>query len=371
MTRFNAGLAYHDFRQVQRAYRLAALVAFLMSSYFVVGYLAGHLEAWMWSFSQWINGLVGFGITGTMTAFQFFLYGKGDLGAGKVATFAAVFVAASFSLLSEVGQGVERDNIRMETKSQESPTYQAIVGQLAQGSANPTPPNPYAYSLQRAETLLARCREKVQAGAWKDCNESEARLKSVKDLIQQHYQQQKEQRLALANLAKDLERDENNYHPLVNFIRQVFGVSGITGSFLLSLLIIGFFEYGFHYLGGLYARKKEQLLVNGFDVTTKERITPLPVRLINADQGDLHATNTPLHARVSPKDNGFEYSTDTPDLHARGDLYTLADNAEIGQLVRCPVCETEFKKRNKQHRFCCKEHRYQWHNKRSFELGKQ
>lgn len=53
--------------------------------------------------------------------------------------------------------------------------------------------------------------------------------------------------LALANTAKTLERDEANYQPLVNVIREFFGLSGVVGSFMLSLTLISFFEYAFHY----------------------------------------------------------------------------------------------------------------------------
>ena len=359
MNTFNAGLAFHEFKQVKAAYVLAAAVAFLMSSYFVVGYLCGSLEAWHWGASEWLNGIVAIGLTGTMTAFQFFLYAKGDIGAGRASTILAVCVAAGFSLLSEVGQGVERDNIRMESKSIESPTYQAIVSKL-ENSSNGF--NPYAYRLERATTLLAQCRENVSAGIWKDCNESEARVTAVEKMIQQHNQANESKTLALANLAKNLERDENNYHPLVNFIRQFFGVAGITASFLLSLIIIGFFEYAFHYLGGRYASAKALLLKHGFDVTVRERVTPLPVQMISNGAATLtsglHTDNTPLHARV---DDENQLVSDN-STHDRVQLYTLADNASVGSVVQCPVCKTEFKKRNAQHRFCCKEHRYQYHN---------
>ena len=45
---FNAGLAYAEYNQRKAAYIMAAIVAFTMSSYFVVGYLAGDLLFWTW-----------------------------------------------------------------------------------------------------------------------------------------------------------------------------------------------------------------------------------------------------------------------------------------------------------------------------------
>ncbi|MEZ5452878.1 MAG: hypothetical protein R3E93_08715, partial [Thiothrix sp.] len=269
---FNAGLAYSDFKQRQFFYILAAFVAFTMSSYFVVGYLAGSLKPWEWDAGQWMNAFVGIGITAVMTGYQFVLYSAGNVEGGKKATVVAVCVAVGFSLLSEVGQGMERDNIRMETKSQESPTYKAIVGALV-GSTGAAY-NPYSADLQSAEMKLARCQERLRQGKEKDCIQSQARVEAVNKMIANADQQSQSKALALAESAKTMERDEKNYHPLVNLIRETLFVSGTIGSFMLSLTLISFFEYAFHYLGGQYAKAREYLMQNGYDVTRKLRQPP-------------------------------------------------------------------------------------------------
>jgi hypothetical protein len=46
------------------------------------------------------------------------------------------------------------------------------------------------------------------------------------------------------------------------------------------------------------------------------------------------------------------------------EAYEAADSAKVGAVVGCPQCGSEFTKRNHQHRFCCKEHRFAWHNDR-------
>ena len=269
---FNAGLAYAEYKQRRFFYILAACVAFLMSSYFVVGYLAGHLRIMEWDGSQWLNGLVAIGITGTMTGYQFILYGSGNVIAGKKATIVAEGVAVAFSLLSEVGQGMERDNIRMETKSQNSPTYKAIVGSLS--GASSAAYNPYSADLQSAEMKLAQCQERLARGKEKHCQGSAARVDAVNKMIANSNQASNDRALALANTAKTLERDEANYQPLVNVIREFFGLSGVIGSFMLSLTLISFFEYAFHYLGGKYAEAREYLMKHGYDVTRRLRQPP-------------------------------------------------------------------------------------------------
>lgn len=278
-TQFNAGLAYSDFKQRQFFYILAAFVAFTMSSYFVVGYLAGSLHPWTWDSGQWMNAFVGIGITAVMTGYQFVLYSQGNVDGGKKATIIAVCVAVGFSLLSEIGQGMERDNIRMETKSQESPTYKAAVAALGNLSGSSSiGASPYAADIASAQMKYNQCMERLAKGKEPHCEGSRGRLES--------YQQQEaawsdrasatstNTASALLDKAKWLEKDETNYHPLVNLIRETFGASGTVGSFLLSLVLISFFEYAFHYLGGAYAKAREYLMQNGYDVTRRLRQPP-------------------------------------------------------------------------------------------------
>ena len=273
---FNAGLAYSEYRSIRFSYINAAIVAFIMSSYFVVGYLAGDLLFWAWDIAQSMNGGVGVGICLVMTSYQFILYARGDVKGGRKATIVAVCVAVGFSLLSEVGQGMERDHVRMETRSIESPTYKAIVGQI--GTTTGVTGHPYSAQLASAKMKLARCQQNVSTGLWADCVESTARLASVQGMIQQHYQQNQQHAVTLANTAKTMEKDESNYHPLVNLIKGGLASTAVFASFILSLILISFFEYAFHYLGRQLAASRAELLANGYDVTQKTRKIPLSFR---------------------------------------------------------------------------------------------
>ncbi|WML90850.1 hypothetical protein RCF98_00510 [Thiothrix lacustris] len=269
---FNAGLAYAEYKQRQLAFVIAAITAFLMSAYFVVGYFAGHLRIMEWDGSQWAQAIPSVGLVAVMTAYQFFLYSKGDNAGGKTATIVAVCVAVGFSLLSEIGQGMERDNIRMETKSQESPTYKAVVAAIG-GSAGASY-NPYSADLQNAEMKLAQCQARLAQGKERHCDGSTARVEAVNKMIASGNASDQAKALALASTAKTMERDESNYHPLVTFIRDVFGAGGTVASFLLSLTLISMFEYAFHYLGGQFSAAREYLLAHGYDVTRKLRQPP-------------------------------------------------------------------------------------------------
>lgn len=338
---FNAGIAYAMFKTRQRAFYVAGMTAFLMSAYFVVGYMVGNLQFWAWNQEQWASALPGLGITFAMTAFQGIMYSSSHHHPAKWTRLLAVGVAVGFAFLTEIGQGMERDNLRMETKSLESPTLQAILKNL---EASHTAGQAYSNDLQDAQARLNGCLEKLHNRQIDHCVHSQGRLDAVKQAIVMANEARTTRSLALANTAKTMERDENNYHPLVNLMRQSFGVSGIVASFSVSLLIICCFEYAFHYLSKRYAEARDYLLEHGYDTT---RTIRQPPRHLSGKPSTLSPS---LHIRV-----GNESS-------AKPSTYEAVSAAKVGAVVDCPECGAEFMKANKWHTFCklaCKD---AWHN---------
>jgi hypothetical protein len=269
---FNAGLAYADYKQALLFFILAGMAAFLMSSYFMVSYSTGGIDFDKWGAMEWKYAITAIMVTAVMTGFQFRLYGNGDMKNGGKVGVVAVVVAVAFSLLSEVGQGMERDEVRMETKSQESPTYQAAIAAL--GNAGSASYNPYSTDLQAAEVKLAQCQARLAQGKEKHCEGSAARVEAVNKMIANHSAASQQQAAALLAQAKSMEKDESNYFPIVGVIVEWLGVSGKTASLLFSVIIIGMFEYAFHYLGGDLNRARQKLMQHGYDVTRKLRQPP-------------------------------------------------------------------------------------------------
>lgn len=269
---FNAGLAYADYKQARVLYILAALAAFLMSSYFMVSYATGGIDFDKWGAMEWKYAITAIMVTAVMTGFQFRLYGNGDMKNGGKVGVLAVIVAVAFSLLSEVGQGMERDEVRMETKSQESPTYQAALAAL--GNSATASYNPYSSDLQAAEVKLAQCQARLAQGKEKHCEGSAARVEAVNKMIAQHATASQQQAAALLAQAKSMEKDESNYFPIVGVIIEWLGVSGKTASLLFSVIIISMFEYAFHFLGKDFNNAKQKLMQHGYDVTRKLRQPP-------------------------------------------------------------------------------------------------
>lgn len=287
---FNAPLAYADYKAKYAAFLVAAVTAFLASAYFTIGYFAGHLRVYEYGYTEWLNFLVGFGITLALTLFQYFLYSRDKGKHGGKAAIAATVVAVCFGLLSEIGQGMERDEARMLARSAESGTYKAVIGALNNAPAAKI--NPYAGQLAEAERKLAQCREQLAKGKTPHCNGDAQRVESLKASAASAESTAASTSLALVDKSKQLERDEKNYHPLVNLARTTLGFSAIVASFLVSLTIVGFFEYAFHHLGHNFAEAKELLLNNGYDVSRKVRTPPRKI-----DSHD--SVNTPYSAPIS------------------------------------------------------------------------
>ena len=285
---FNAPLAYADYKAKYAAFLVAAVTAFLASAYFTIGYFAGHLRVYEYGYTEWLNFLVGFGITLALTLFQYFLYSRDKGKHGGKAAIAATVVAVCFGLLSEIGQGMERDEARMLAKSANSGTYKALLGALVNAPAAKI--NPYAGQLAEAERKLTQCRELLAKGKTPHCNGDAQRVESLKASSASAESTAASTSLALVDKSRELERDEKNYHPLVNLARTTLGFSAIVASFLVSLTIVGFFEYAFHHLGHNFSEAKELLLSNGYDVSRKVRTPPRKI-----DSTD----NTPYSAPIS------------------------------------------------------------------------
>lgn len=386
---FDAGIAYAAYNGRLLAFIIAAFTAFAMSAYFICGYFVGTNQFWLWTFDQWVNAVPGLGITFAMTAFQAILYTNHNA-ASKWVTVLSICVAAGFSVLSEVGQGMDRDNIRMESKSLESPAYKALVGSLA-GAAN-SGYVPYSLDLQQAQARLATCQKKMAQGVYQDCAESQARLDAVRQMIEMSQAATANKSLALAQTAKSMERDENNFHPLVNLIRTQVGVAGIVASFILSLTIIVFFEYAFHYLGARYAESRDYLLGHGYDTTRRARRAPralhgandeaipypapapkpaarlvkkpakkpLSVQGTHEEQLSIELPTNGDAAQVT-RTTGVRVDTDkiSPAMQAR---YDANESVGASNSVDCPWCNSSFVKRTYNHRFCKTACKDDWHN---------
>lgn len=277
----SAAELWSQLNRVSIWFKLAAFAAFTASSFFVVGYFAGSLQVSRWDTEQWLYGLVlGVPFTATLTMFQYFLYSSGHKKAAYSSLLAFV-VAAGFGIMTEIGQGMERQENRVHQRSLDSPVLHSALQAIENsGAAIATlPVNRDAVAkLAHHQYELTRCQRHLKThGQWRvdKCvnyeQERIARYQALVDSDSLHREQQLSaqagQTAQLLHSAKQLERDEKHYHAFIRFLYSLFGFSSyLSANFLLSLLLVMAFEYAFHYLGNFERDTKAALRLRGYEV---------------------------------------------------------------------------------------------------------
>ena len=268
-----------DLRKAEAWLLMAAIAAFLASAFFVVKYfVGGAMEPLNWSGEQWANALLGLSITAVITAAQAFLYSSGYKGsAAVVATVIVVF----FGLFSEVSQSMEREDATVRHRSENSPVFQAALGSIQNLSAQAAMPSGRSQQLAAASGAVAQHEAELAA-----CHEKYRTASRIQQCERYEHGKIAEARGAVASAetaasgsaavvgsalsaaimqAKTLEYDEDKHYAMIRLLKGLFNIGGIWASFLFSMIIIGTFEYAFHFVGSHVADHRRALLLMGRD----------------------------------------------------------------------------------------------------------
>lgn len=273
-----------DLRKAEAWLMVAAIAAFLASAFFVVKYfVGGEMAPDTWTGEQWANAFLGLAITAVITSAQAFLYASGFKGhAALIATFIVVF----FGVFSEISQSMEREDASVRARSEQSAVFQATLGSISNLSTAPTYSTAASSELARAQQKAASIQTRIDNK--NRCQSCEG--ESFRSLRQQLADAKGRVAAAQARVdmevkatstanaaalqsaittAKALEYDEDKHYAMIRLLKQLFGVSGIWASFLFSIIIIGTFEYAFHFVGSYVADHKRALLLLGRDAQGK------------------------------------------------------------------------------------------------------
>ena len=269
---------------------IAAIAAFLASAFFVVKYfVGGDMTPTTWDGEQWANAVLGLALTAVITAAQALLYASGYKGpAAIIATVVVVF----FGLFSEISQSMEREDATVKHRSENSLVFQAALNGVSKLSAPQAIASPYAAQLADAEARLSDCKAKMAEGVYKNCDKSQGRVDSLRAQNQAAMaastQAASSALPAAIAQAKALEYDEDKHYAMIRLIKDFLGVTGVWASFVFSLIIIGTFEYAFHFVGGYVADHRQALLELGHDPDElKDKATQI-------DFGSLPSVKAPL-----------------------------------------------------------------------------
>lgn len=300
---------------------IAAIAAFLASAFFVVKYfVGGEMTPSLWDGEQWVNACLGLGLTAVITAAQALLYASGYKGpAAIVATVIVVF----FGLFSEISQSMEREDATVKHRSENSLVFQAAVGSINNLSAKASAPvaNPYSTQIADAAMKLEQCKARLAQGKEKHCKGVEARVQSLQEqaanVMHMTSSNTTTALTAAISAAKQLEYDEDKHYAMVRLIKDFLGVTGVWASFVFSLIIIGTFEYAFHFVGSYVADHRQALLELGHD----------------PDELRAEITSPNLVSLFAPK------ATKAPLLVSRDTESVSQDTSEIQKSANDPAIE--------------------------------
>jgi hypothetical protein len=268
-----------DLRKAEAWLLMAAFAAFLASAFFVVKYfVGGEMNPALWTGEQWANALLGLGITAVITAAQALLYGSGYKGPAAVA---ATVIVVFFGLFSEVAQSMEREDATVRHRSETSPVFQAALGSIQNLSAQAAAPSGASSQLGAArgnvaqhEAELAACRAKYRTDTRiQQCERYEhSKIAAARGNLAAAESAASGSAVVVGSAlsaaitqAKTLEYDENQHYAMIRLLKDLFNVGGVWASFMFSMIIIGTFEYAFHFVGSHVADHRRALLLLGRD----------------------------------------------------------------------------------------------------------
>jgi len=247
----------------------ATFFAFLASSVFIVKYFAGgSLDIGAWTGEQLINAGIGFGLTASITAAQAWLYQSEYKGTGAVI---GIFIVIFFGLFAEVSQTMEREDAVVRHRSENSPVFIAAVNGI-KAAATSNPVGAYAADIAEASRKLAQCKSRLAQGKEKHCTGDQAALDALKTQAAAAGQYNQSAITAAVSQAKSLEYDEDKHYAVIRLLKNQLNITSIVASFLFAVIVIGTFEYAFHFIGSYVADHKAALRELGYDPSDKQRV---------------------------------------------------------------------------------------------------
>lgn len=267
---------------------LAGVAAFLASAMFVVKYfVGGDLTPSTWTGEQWINACLGLGITLVVTFGQGLLYASGYKGS---AALIAVCIVVFFGLFSEVSQSMEREDATVRHRSENSPLFQAALGSINKLADTAAAPSPAHQALAAAQGEVHRWeaeqRKKAQCHTCSEYStrtigsrlaEAQGRVAAAREQVAAY---QTSNAAALSTViaeAKALEYDEDKHYGMIRLLQHLFSIEGIVASFLFSVVIIGTFEYIFHFIGAYVGNHRKALQLLGLNADGSPFEPPPPL----------------------------------------------------------------------------------------------
>jgi hypothetical protein len=340
------------YKRASLGFLLAAIASFALSSFYIAQYLAGADFGTLadWTFMQVLYAAIGFCMAAALTFGEIVLFNS-----GKMREFAALALfSMAFSVFAEVASTMQREAVAVSTKSQASGVYQASLKAANSLAAAGSTSSPVQLQIAKYSDYLAQLHQQ---------NASPSEIKQIERVLlnlQNQNTTELNSRTALLSstlqTAEKLEYNERNHQQIIILMHELFNISYTQANAILAIALIITFKWMFSYLGNMKQRSERAIKIkNGtLGVTLESAYSQLGKSAPVHQLGDENSAGMGV-ARIEP----CEESTRAHDLDTTRmeQLYLIAKDTNANEVVKCPVCETEFKKRMKSHCFCQSKHK--------------
>ena len=270
--KFDLADAQWDRFIIHAVFTFAAIVAWLLSTSFLVTFfVGGTLDFSEWDKTKWMYATLALFLTASITAFQYFLYQSGRAGAGFWVAVAVVVIFSSFTELANV---LQREGETVRSRSEQSQTYQQAVGSIGAAvksginqGVSPTLLKAMGKKAN-AEAELLRCKRHTPLGQvrvnrcidieTRNFNKADRLIKSIEKAEADAATSNTSLIKATVEIAKDLEHNKDYHFEAVKLL-MTLGLSALVASLLISVLIVGSFEFAFHGIGSFYSESKQRV----------------------------------------------------------------------------------------------------------------
>lgn len=348
---------YDEYLSNNRTLNLFVAGGILLTGAFALIFFgAGGLDPRHWNFVNWIFAVIGSIATVAITLGQRNLYSSVRQ---NLAALLVTLLILTFVIFSEVATSSEREDSLVRDRSMNSPTLAAVIDQLKQPDQPPASREAYYLSeAARYRSLAEQC-----SGNCKRANNAkaagfEARAVGEKARVNSALLAQQSNKKALVGTATDLEYVEQNHTAVVRWLKEISASTFAAAMMFSSLVFVIAFESGFHFTGtrnGIYIEALSRL---GYGVKRKTKRPPLMPKSENAETRiPKHPTRTNTDSNT---DNKTVRDTDKSGDRTRAERADMeqflqnAKDAKVGEVVLCPNCATDFKKKTYNQCFCSK-----------------
>lgn len=250
----------------------------LLTANYAITYFSGSDVRFIldWGFTQWSGAFIGLVVTVAITSVQKVLYAspthhKAGL---LVTTLILIFV-----IFSEIGSPIEKEEMKVAEKSENSAVFKAVVGKIG-SSVGGSSPSAYSGALAKAKAgkaehvfELGRCGRHKAKGAKRvqrcetfenrEIAKFQAQIDSFNGEIKNETTINANAQLALVDKAKELEKNTDNHSGLIKFVKTALDVDFLEAMMLASLILVVAFEAGFHFAGSRAGVLKAALIKMG------------------------------------------------------------------------------------------------------------